>query len=55
MALKVGAYERISGDKEEEARGVARQAADNDALARLRGWTIAEHHQDNDVSAFEEV
>ena len=54
MALRVGAYERISDDKEEEARGVARQAADNEALAKLRGWKIAEHYQDNDVSAFKE-
>src|SRR5919206_574604 len=51
---KVGAYERISDDKEEEARGVARQAADNEALSDLRGWKIAEHYQDNDVSAFKE-
>ncbi len=54
MVLRVGAYERISDDKEEEARGVARQAADNEALADLRGWRIAEHYQDNDVSAFKE-
>src|SRR3954469_22812058 len=54
MGLRVGAYERISDDKEEEARGVARQAADNEALASLRGWKIAEHYQDNDVSAFKE-
>src|SRR3954471_841364 len=54
MALRVGAYERISDDKEEEARGVARQAADNEAQAKLRGWKMAEHYQDNDVSAFKE-
>jgi site-specific DNA recombinase len=53
MGLVVGAYERISDDKE-EARGVARQAADNEALAKLRGWKIAGHYQDNDVSAFKE-
>lgn len=50
----VGAYERISDDKTEEALGVARQAKDNDALAALRGWTVAEHYQDNDVSAYKE-
>jgi DNA invertase Pin-like site-specific DNA recombinase len=54
MVLRVGAYERISDDKEEEARGVARQAADNEAQAKLRGWKVAEHYQDNDFSAFKE-
>ncbi len=54
MALMVGAYERLSDDKEAEARGVARQAADNENLAALRGWKIAEHYQDNDFSAYKE-
>ena len=42
-ALTVGAYERTPDD-EEEARGVAHQAADDEALAELHGWKIAEHY-----------
>jgi len=54
VAITVGAYERISDDKEEEARGVGRQRADNISLARFRGWQIHRHYEDNDFSAYKE-
>jgi hypothetical protein len=49
MTLTVGAYERVWDDKEGEARGVARQAADDESLAKLRDWKIGEHYRDNEV------
>jgi site-specific DNA recombinase len=55
VAITVGAYERISDDKEEEARGVGRQRADNISLAQLRGWQIHRHYEDNDFSAYKET
>lgn len=48
----IGAYERISLDGEGEGLGVARQHRDNTKLAELRGWSIAEHYTDNNISAF---
>ncbi len=49
---RAGIYCRISSDPTGEAAGVARQQADCEALARSRGWPVAEIYTDNDISAF---
>ena len=44
-------YVRISSDTEGTGLGVKRQRTDCEALAKLRGWIVAEVYEDNDVSA----
>ncbi len=53
MALTVGAYQRSSDDEREEARGVARRAADAEALAELLAGRPSGTTRDNDVTPFE--
>lgn len=52
MMSKIGAYCRISYDRNGEALGVERQLKDLTRLAEQRGWTIAKVYTDNDVSAY---
>jgi site-specific DNA recombinase len=51
MAIRVGAYDRISDDGEDERAGVERQWQDNQATARVRRWEVV-RYSDNDISAF---
>ncbi len=44
-------YLRLSQDRTGEELGVTRQRDDARKLAKLRGWTIAAEHVDNDTSA----
>jgi hypothetical protein len=53
MALTVGAYQRSSDDEREEARGVARRAADAEALAELLAGRPSGTTRDNDATPFE--
>jgi DNA invertase Pin-like site-specific DNA recombinase len=50
--VRVGIYARISEDVAGRGLGVRRQTDDCRALAKLRGWTVAETYTDNDVSAY---
>jgi len=52
MSKRVGVYTRISDDKEGESLGVARQEKDCRAIARERGWEVAEVYTDNSISAY---
>lgn len=52
MRPRIAAYARISEDTEGVALGVARQHQDNQKLAEMRGWDIADRYTDNNVSAF---
>ncbi len=52
MVKAAAIYCRISSDPTGEAAGVARQQADCEALARRKGWPIAEIYTDNDLSAY---
>lgn len=45
-------YCRISDDREGSGLGVKRQEKDARALAKARGWDVAEIYVDNDVSAY---
>lgn len=47
-------YARISRDTAGHGLGVDRQVQDCHALAKQRGWTVAQEFIDNDVSAFAE-
>ena len=50
--VRAGIYARISSDREGEALGVQRQAADCEALAERKGWQVVERYVDDDVSAW---
>jgi DNA invertase Pin-like site-specific DNA recombinase len=52
MSHRAGIYARISEDRDGDALGVRRQAADCEQLAAQRGWTIAERYVDDDISAY---
>jgi site-specific DNA recombinase len=45
-------YARISLDQEGAGKGVARQVADCNKLAKSLGWTVADEYVDNDISAY---
>lgn len=45
-------YARISRDRAGAGLGVERQSSDCESLAESLGWTIAETHTDNDISAY---
>src|SRR5438105_1425755 len=45
-------YCRISEDREGDGAGVRRQEADCKALAKRRGWLVADVFIDNDVGAY---
>ncbi|RIQ36971.1 recombinase family protein [Jiangella rhizosphaerae] len=49
--MKIAIYVRISEDHTGEGRGVRRQREDCIKLAGLRGWTVVEVIEDNDLSA----
>lgn len=48
----MGAYARISSDREGDGLGVARQLEDCERLAERKGWAIVERFVDDDVSAW---
>jgi site-specific DNA recombinase len=48
----VGAYARISSDREGDGLGVERQLEDCERLAERKGWVIVERFVDDDVSAW---
>jgi DNA invertase Pin-like site-specific DNA recombinase len=50
--MGIGIYCRISQDGEGSGLGVARQEEDCRALAKQRGWRVAQTYIDNDVSAY---
>jgi DNA invertase Pin-like site-specific DNA recombinase len=52
VAVRAGAYARISSDREGDGLGVARQLQDCEELAASKGWTVAERYVDDDVSAY---
>jgi len=52
MKPQIGAYCRISYDRDGRELGIERQLADLTSLADKRGWEIAATFIDNDVSAF---
>lgn len=52
MSHRVGIYARISEDRDGDALGVTRQITDCEQLAATRGWTVAEHYTDDDISAY---
>jgi site-specific DNA recombinase len=49
---RVGAYARISSDREGDGLGVERQLEDCARLAERKGWVIVERFVDDDVSAW---
>src|SRR5579862_2810016 len=49
---RVGAYARISSDRDGDGLGVERQLEDCERLAERRGWKIVERFVDDDVSAW---
>jgi site-specific DNA recombinase len=49
---RVGAYARISSDREGDGLGVERQLEDCERLAERKGWVIVERFVDDDVSAW---
>ena len=51
MTTKAAVYARISLDQHDTGLGVERQLKDCRALAKRKGWVIAEEFIDNDVSA----
>jgi DNA invertase Pin-like site-specific DNA recombinase len=51
-APRVGAYARISSDREGDGLGVERQLEDCRRQAEQRGWEIVERFVDDDVSAW---
>lgn len=51
MVKKAAIYCRISDDRTGEAAGVGRQEADCRALAKTKGWPVAQIYTDNDISA----
>jgi site-specific DNA recombinase len=52
LVPRVGAYARISSDREGDGLGVERQLEDCERLADRRGWEIVERFVDDDVSAW---
>ncbi|MGV0788685.1 recombinase family protein [Mycolicibacterium sp. XJ2] len=50
--VRAAIYTRISLDKSGERLGVQRQLDDCEALADRLGWTVADHFDDNDLSAY---
>lgn len=52
MTYRIGAYARLSFDRNGEELAVERQHDDNRALVQRRGWEIVRIYTDNDVSAF---
>jgi DNA invertase Pin-like site-specific DNA recombinase len=50
-AVRAAIYARISDDRAGDAGGVDRQQKDCRALAKSRGWTVADVFVDNDISA----
>ena len=50
--VRAGLYVRISEDRDDLAAGVGRQEQDCRALAKARGWDVAEVYTENDTSAF---
>ena len=51
MTTKSAVYARISLEQHDTGLGVERQLKDCRALAKRKGWVIAEEFIDNDVSA----
>jgi site-specific DNA recombinase len=49
---RVGAYARISSDRDGDGLGVERQLEDCERLAERKGWMIVERFVDDDVSAW---
>jgi site-specific DNA recombinase len=49
--VRASVYTRISQDRVGLAAGVTRQREACDARCRDRGWAIASHHEDNDITA----
>ncbi len=52
MSRRAVIYTRMSKDRAGAGLGVDRQRQDCDELADRLGWTIVDHHSDNDLSAY---
>src|SRR2546430_17728280 len=52
MATSVAVYTRLSQDRDGTKTSTQRQETDCRALAKARGWRVAEVFRDNDRSAF---
>jgi site-specific DNA recombinase len=50
--LRVGAYVRVSEDREDDAKAVGRQEEDTRALVARHGGTVAKLYAENDTSAY---
>jgi DNA invertase Pin-like site-specific DNA recombinase len=50
MTFPVGAYARMSLDREGDRLGVQRQGEDTHLLAKRLGWTVVREYEDNDLS-----
>jgi site-specific DNA recombinase len=50
--LKVGAYVRVSEDRDDDAKAVGRQEEDTRALVARHGGTVAKVYAENDTSAY---